>query len=253
MAWRHHDSDVADLLPDDDFSILDVRALAERVIDLRLVHLSLLFASGLAIGAVVPANFQAGLNITPPFSIGQPITDKTDHQLKVEVEDPKVIAARERKRAQAAAKRKRPTKEEMMVHLAPPATQEESNALTNEIALQKAWFNLARGAMAQIDMLEDRQKLVTARQDLEHNARLYTDAINRYKNLREEHTECGQKFIDLEGERNDLAAANKDQALRIQELDANMAMNDFDLAATERASADGARDCQKLVAQLSQT
>ncbi|GJV14551.1 hypothetical protein Tco_1359874 [Tanacetum coccineum] len=35
MAWRHHDSDVNDTFPDDDFSILDVRALAENIIDLR--------------------------------------------------------------------------------------------------------------------------------------------------------------------------------------------------------------------------
>ncbi|GJT84369.1 hypothetical protein Tco_1058711, partial [Tanacetum coccineum] len=35
MAWRHHDSDVYDPLPDDDYSIVDVRALAENIIDLR--------------------------------------------------------------------------------------------------------------------------------------------------------------------------------------------------------------------------
>ncbi|GKE88286.1 hypothetical protein Tco_1565761 [Tanacetum coccineum] len=49
MAWRHHDYDVNDTLPDDDFSILDVRALAERIIDLRPVRPGLLFSAGLAI------------------------------------------------------------------------------------------------------------------------------------------------------------------------------------------------------------
>ncbi|GKD69547.1 hypothetical protein Tco_1323637, partial [Tanacetum coccineum] len=48
MAWRHHDSKVNDVLPDDDFSILDVRALADKVIDLRPVPLELLFTAGLA-------------------------------------------------------------------------------------------------------------------------------------------------------------------------------------------------------------
>nr|GFB54930.1 hypothetical protein [Tanacetum cinerariifolium] len=48
MAWRHHDSNVNDPLPDDDYSPLDVRTLAERVVDLRPVHLGLLFTIGLA-------------------------------------------------------------------------------------------------------------------------------------------------------------------------------------------------------------
>ncbi|GJV24540.1 hypothetical protein Tco_1377235 [Tanacetum coccineum] len=41
MAWRHHDSDVNDILPDNDFSIMDV-------IDLRPVHPDVLFVVGLA-------------------------------------------------------------------------------------------------------------------------------------------------------------------------------------------------------------
>ncbi|GKD39736.1 hypothetical protein Tco_1259943, partial [Tanacetum coccineum] len=97
------------------------------------------------------------------------------------------------------------------------------------------------------------QKLVTARQDLEHNARLYTDAINRYKDLKEEHAGCGQKVKVLEGERNNLSTANKDQALRIQELEAEIARKDSALAAAKRMSAEGAKERQKLFSQLSQT
>ncbi|GKD76815.1 hypothetical protein Tco_1339436, partial [Tanacetum coccineum] len=48
MAWRHHDYDVNGMLPDDYFSIPDVRALTEKVIDLRLVPPRLLFSPGLA-------------------------------------------------------------------------------------------------------------------------------------------------------------------------------------------------------------
>ncbi|GKG45422.1 hypothetical protein Tco_0495500, partial [Tanacetum coccineum] len=82
---------------------------------------------------------------------------------------------------------------ELMVHLAPLATQEESNALANPVSFKRAWFNLARGAMAQTKNLERFEnlqddygklakthgecsdtirKLVTTRQDLEQNARL---------------------------------------------------------------------------------
>nr|GEX11049.1 hypothetical protein [Tanacetum cinerariifolium] len=68
---------------------------------------------------------------------------------------------------------------ELMVHLAPPATQEESNALTNETV----------------------RKLVTARVDLEHHAKLYTNAINRFRAVKEDHAGCRQKNTNLrEGE-----------------------------------------------------
>ncbi|GJX62121.1 hypothetical protein Tco_0295021 [Tanacetum coccineum] len=144
-----------------------------------------------------------------------------------------------------------PTKERLMVHLAPPAVQEESNALTNNVALQRAWFSLSRGAMAQTDILERFEnlladydtladthaecsetvwKLVTARQDLDHNAKLYTDAINHYRDVKEEHVGCGQK------------------AARIQSLEAELARKDYALTYTERMLAKGAKDRKKLTA-----
>ncbi|GKC21555.1 hypothetical protein Tco_1023705, partial [Tanacetum coccineum] len=42
----------------------------------------------------------------------------------------------------------------LMVHLEPPVAQEESNALNNATALERGWFNLGRGALAQTDILE---------------------------------------------------------------------------------------------------
>ncbi|GJW11474.1 hypothetical protein Tco_1577301 [Tanacetum coccineum] len=101
MAWRHHDSGVNDTLPGNDFSIQDVRSLAEKVIDLRPVHPGLLFIA-VDKGDVVSDNHQAGKNTTPPLLVGEPIPDKTDHQLEVEVEDSKVIVAREKKKIQSA-------------------------------------------------------------------------------------------------------------------------------------------------------
>nr|GEU41439.1 hypothetical protein [Tanacetum cinerariifolium] len=43
---------------------------------------------------------------------------------------------------------------ELMVHLAPLTAQEESNALNNATALERAWFSLARGALAHNEILE---------------------------------------------------------------------------------------------------
>ncbi|GJW31646.1 hypothetical protein Tco_0051678 [Tanacetum coccineum] len=67
------------------------------------------------------------------------------------------------------------------------------------------------------------RKLVTARQDLKHNAKLYTDMANRYKGLKEVHSE----------------------------LEAELARKDSTLVAAEKMSADGAKKRQDLVAQLS--
>ncbi|GKA15209.1 hypothetical protein Tco_0694956 [Tanacetum coccineum] len=382
MAWRHHDPDVNDVLPDNDFSILDVRALAENAINLRPMHPELLFTIDLATvwdfpryhpifkdtgdnvvtmseylrfpffagisiekGVVVPANHQAGQNTTPPLWWVSPSLTKLNINLRWKLKDPKVIAAREKKKVQAARatakkkenlkrtddkggsskpklkKRKTQAKKanttssdhvfspipihtitptglvaparsgsgghndeaqtaleddpfsphqsaydlvnnfinivddkdkesppelshsstnpggpltlqlkesfflkpmlmhhlrgrnveegesswsvaiyvpdwniphrcrmdtpmwyrDLMVHLAPPAAQEESNALTNEVALQRAWFRLADSHTECSDTV---WKLVIVRRDLEHNARLYTGAINLYKELK---------------------------------------------------------------------
>ncbi|GJZ26900.1 hypothetical protein Tco_0571153 [Tanacetum coccineum] len=418
MTCRHHDSDVYDAFPNNDFSIQDVQSLIERIIDLRPMPFGLLFRAGLATTWEFLVFFLVfkdtrGNEYYPPLPVDQPIPDKTNSQREVEVEDPKVVAAREKKKTQvarAAAKKKEskkmgndeggssrvkkkrglegtksasvsschvsslvplrtvapvnrvislhngdddgesrapnddrrlsshspcgsvnkfvhhfanvkenkgvevykgveespprvetfinmfgipihPAKEqvflsktnadesshpewhlstgapvsrprqiligwnieedtlewchELMMHLAPPAAQEESNALTNEVALQRAWFSVARGAMAQTDMLERFENLladydalaetyaecsemvqeyVAARVDLEHNAKLYIDAINCIRVVNKEHTGCGQK--------------------------AELAKKDSALTYAERLLAKGAKDHKKLTAQL---
>ncbi|GKF45329.1 hypothetical protein Tco_0131881, partial [Tanacetum coccineum] len=117
----------------------DVQSLTEKIIDLRPVPLGILFGVGLATtwdcleffpvfkdtgrnvvtmfeylrfpflsgdfivqGAAIPTNHLVRQNTTPPLPIGQPIPDKIDSQREVEVEDPKVVVAKEKKRAQVA-------------------------------------------------------------------------------------------------------------------------------------------------------
>ncbi|GJZ40446.1 hypothetical protein Tco_0587009 [Tanacetum coccineum] len=153
MAWRHHNSDVYDAFPDNDFSIQYVMTLTERVIDLRPVPPDLIFGAGLATtwdfpgffpvfkdtggnvvtmseylrfpflsgtsigkGDALPPNNLVGQHTTPPLLADQPISDKTDSQLEVEVENLKVIVAREKKRAQAARQlpKRKKTRGQMM-------------------------------------------------------------------------------------------------------------------------------------------
>nr|GEX29399.1 hypothetical protein [Tanacetum cinerariifolium] len=70
--------------------------------------------------------------------------------------------------------------QELMIHLAPLAAQEESNALDNSTALEKAWFALGRGALAQADMLERFENLQA-----------------NYNSLAETHADCGDTIRQL--------------------------------------------------------
>ncbi|GJZ51062.1 hypothetical protein Tco_0605577 [Tanacetum coccineum] len=129
-----------------------------------------------------------------------------------------------------------------MVHLAPLAAQEESNALTNEVALQRAWFILARGTMAQTDILERLENLLD---DYDILADTYAES------MKEEHARCKQRAKILENEKNYLFAANHDQATRIQALETKLAKKDYALATAERMIANGTKEREKLTTQLS--
>ncbi|GJY27934.1 hypothetical protein Tco_0403701 [Tanacetum coccineum] len=435
MAWRHHDSDVNDPVPEDGFIAYDVQMLTERVVDLRPVPFGLLFQGGLATTWDFPVvtmseylrfPFLSGASISKgpaltsqdqieqhtrrPLPSDQTIPEKTDHQKRVELEDPKNVATRERKARAAAKKREKrrqggdgeegsrpatkrkkitaesredhsprisphgsanhsvhkysnarhdnketdtlwlgtsgdqsgrvmtnvntevvqpsPThrfayhspiatqlaspprsiirgnvKEgessrggplyvpdwsihrrcrldtpmwgrELIVHLVPSTTQEESNALNNATALEGAWFSLTRGALAQTDILERFKhlqadfeslaethsecgetvgKLVQARLDLAHSSHLYTTLSDRYKSVKSEHENCTKKLEVLENCNSELSQVNKDLALRIKELEDELAKKDSALVYAERLIAERAQEKEKLVTQLSKT
>ncbi|GJS68118.1 hypothetical protein Tco_0682683 [Tanacetum coccineum] len=161
-----------------------------------------------------------------------------------------------------------------MVHLAPPTTQEEFNALNNATALERAWFYLAQGALAQTDILERFEhlqanfdklakthseceetvgKLVQARLDLAHNSHLYTTLSDRYKTVKCEHEGCAGKLEVLESRNSELYQVNKDQALQIKEFEDELAKKDSAFVYAERLNAERTQEKEKLVAQLSKT
>ncbi|GKC03471.1 hypothetical protein Tco_0995081 [Tanacetum coccineum] len=122
MAWRHHDSDVYDVFPNNDLSTQDVQRLTERVIDVRLipkgmviyviladVHIDLsifflltsylfvvLLVSVVTMSEYLRFLFLSGASITRGATV------PANHPREVETEDAKVVAAREKKKAQAA-------------------------------------------------------------------------------------------------------------------------------------------------------
>ncbi|GJZ24385.1 hypothetical protein Tco_0561844 [Tanacetum coccineum] len=128
--------------------------------------------------------------------------------------------------------------QELMVHLAPLATQEESNALNNSTALERAWFSLARGALDQTDILE--------RLGWIWSSHLYTTLADRYKVVKSEHEGCAKKLEVLENWNSELSQVNKDQALWIKELDDELAKKDSALVYAEKINSDRAQEKKKL-------
>ncbi|GJX52008.1 hypothetical protein Tco_0280377 [Tanacetum coccineum] len=118
---------------------------------------------------------------------------------------------------------------ELLTHLAPPAVREEMNAYDNNTAMERAWFSIARGAMAQTDALlrfealydahlalkercEDvTRQLVSTRTDFTHASNLYNTLSNKYQQVRGEHAGCAEKLVNAERERDELRAVNADQ------------------------------------------
>nr|GEW66050.1 transposase (putative), gypsy type [Tanacetum cinerariifolium] len=144
----------------------------------------------------------------------------------------------------------------------------ESNALTNATALKRAWVFLARGALAQTDILERFEriqadfdqlaethsecgetvgKLVQARLDLAHISHLYTTLSDRYKAVKSEHEGCVGQLEVLEVRNSELSQVNKDQTLRIKELEDELTMKDSALIYAERLNTKRAQEREKLI------
>ncbi|GKD77940.1 hypothetical protein Tco_1340561 [Tanacetum coccineum] len=157
---------------------------------------------------------------------------------------------------------------ELLTHLAPLAAREEMNAYDNNTAIERAWFSIARGAMAQTDALfrfealydahsalkercEDvTRQLVSTRTDFTHASNLYNTLSNRYQQVRGEHAGCAEKLVNAERERDELRAINADQVSQIKELEAELARKDSALVFSDRVSNERAVENEKLVSKL---
>nr|GEX54852.1 hypothetical protein [Tanacetum cinerariifolium] len=76
---------------------------------------------------------------------------------------------------------------------------------------------------------------------------------DRHKMVKSEHDGCARKLEVLENQNSKLSQVNKDQALRIRELENKLARKDSALVYAERINAERAQEKEKLVAQLSET
>ncbi|GKD09399.1 hypothetical protein Tco_1189084, partial [Tanacetum coccineum] len=112
----------------------------------------------------------------------------------------------------------------LLTHLAPPTVRGEMNAYDNNTALERAWFSIARGAMAQTDALLRFEALYDAHLALKE----------RCEDVRGEHAGCAEKLINAERERDELRAVNADQVSQIKELEAELARKDSALVFSDR-------------------
>ncbi|GKC04412.1 hypothetical protein Tco_0996022, partial [Tanacetum coccineum] len=163
---------------------------------------------------------------------------------------------------------------ELMVHLAPLAAQEESNALNNATALERAWFSLSRGALAQTEILERFEQiqasfdelaethagcedtvrqLLDAREISQLNSRLYLDVSERFRKFKNDHAGCPDRIRFLEDRNNELSQVNNEQSLQIKELEDLLAKKDYALVYAERINSERAQEKEKLVTQLGKT
>nr|GEW46453.1 transposase (putative), gypsy type [Tanacetum cinerariifolium] len=285
MAWRHHDSDVNDLVLKDGFSASDVQTLTERVVDLRPVPSGLLFWEGLAttwdflgfypvfkhtegndnilsfclcvwgghspeplrtinhtdpsqtVTETAESRKDRSPRVSPPGSANRSVHNYSDTHVNEEMDTLRLgTSGDQSERAMMNVNTEvvqpppmhRPARHSpTATRSASPsrsiqrATQEESNALNNATALERAWFSLVRGALAQTEILERFKHLQT-----------YFDQ------LAEAHSECGETVGKL------VQASPSDQ-----ELEDELARKDFALVYVERLNAKGAQEREKLVTQ----
>nr|GEU46578.1 hypothetical protein [Tanacetum cinerariifolium] len=299
MPWRHHDFDVNDTVSEDGFSALDVQKLTERG-DLVVQH------------------------TTHLLLVDQPIPKKTNLQQEVEVKDPKIVVARERK-AQAVA-RKREIEQEKRhcplqtvgpidnivenpsetdtkasdsngnhsVHSSPcgSATKSVHNYIeidndreeTNSLRLRsfinlfgrdlnayktEVVFSSQADHSAHHSPTSERtlslprmilQDLHTHKGESSYSRDVYVleltilhrcriDSPMWYR-VKEEHDGCANRLQVLDKDKNELSYVNRDQALWLKELEAELAKKDFALVYAERILAERAEEKERLITQL---
>ncbi|GJS52427.1 hypothetical protein Tco_0625789 [Tanacetum coccineum] len=175
---------------------------------------------------------------------------------------------------------------DLMVNLIPPGVQEEMHLLDNNVVLDRAWFTLARGAMAQAHALRQfeslydthhalqeslettRSHLVRTREDFNVVQNFYNTLSERHRKLREEHAQCSEGLAVVRAEKDSLMTTNAEQALRIKELEqqlksadevhssavkdleGQLAQKDSALVYAERVSSDRLSENEELRTQL---
>ncbi|GJY99354.1 hypothetical protein Tco_0516784 [Tanacetum coccineum] len=169
---------------------------------------------------------------------------------------------------------------DMMIHLATPAVHDQQSHLSDHQALQHSWFELGRGALAQIDFLQQYEALSDDYSDLYDSHRSCGDVSDRltetqnqlvnairnmnklsddHKNLQQEHLGCTgkeaalvEKLVVVEKEKDDLLYKNREQEEWIKQLEEELASKTSSLTSAESSVSNLRGDLECLTVDLSQ-
>ncbi|GJZ85826.1 hypothetical protein Tco_0651165 [Tanacetum coccineum] len=150
---------------------------------------------------------------------------------------------------------------DLMVNLIPPGVREEMNLLDNNVVLDRAWFSLARGAMAQAHALcqfeslydthhalqesleTTRGQLVRTREDFNVVQNFYNTLSEKHRKLREEHAQCFEVRATIEN-------VHEVHSSTVKDLESQLAQKDSALVYAERISGERLSENEGLRAQL---
>ncbi|GJX68467.1 hypothetical protein Tco_0304194 [Tanacetum coccineum] len=125
---------------------------------------------------------------------------------------------------------------DMMINLATPAVRDQHNRLSDYQALQRSWFELGRGALAQIDILWWYEALNEDYGELYDWNQLSED----HKALQQVHlgyvgkeADLTEKLVAVEKERDDLMDRDREREERIKKLEADLASKTSSLTEAE--------------------
>ncbi|GJX75480.1 hypothetical protein Tco_0314075 [Tanacetum coccineum] len=169
---------------------------------------------------------------------------------------------------------------DMMINLATPSVLDQQNRLSDYQALQRSWFELGRGALAQIDILrryealnEDYEELYESHRSCQGVFDRLTDTQNQlldvvrsrnqlskdHKALQQVHLGCvgketdlTEKLVAVEKEMDDLLDKDREREERIKQLEANLASKTSSLAETEGVVNTLKGDLERLTMDLGQ-
>ncbi|GJU88906.1 hypothetical protein Tco_1301329 [Tanacetum coccineum] len=133
---------------------------------------------------------------------------------------------------------------DMMIHLATPAAQDQQNRLSDYQALQRSWFKLGRGSLAQIDILRRDEALNEDYGELCVSHRCIWVVSKRRRILL-------KMLAVVEKERDDLLDKDREREERIRQLEADLASKTSSLTDSDGVVITLKGDLERLTVDLS--
>ena len=167
-----------------------------------------------------------------------------------------------------------------MVHLAPPSVRSEQGTLTDYQATQRAWFELARGCLAQADVLQrfenlsyhyaqlyqshegcgsSAERIRELESGLAEQRRAVESLAESSREFQQQHQDCARReeglsnqLSTVEQERDALLAKNGEQSDKIKALEEMLSGKNAALEASEARAADLMKTVERMTVESSQ-